>query len=113
VLAHLVGLVALAAYFAIGSDSVADDFGFFFLIAGAVSLPVLAGVLVLVVLFARWVDDNLMAFVLAGPMLVCLGGGFLAGLEVVGLLAIAATSASLVFGALTFFDWPATMSRGS
>jgi hypothetical protein len=105
-LAYLAGLAALAGFFASGSDSAVDDFGFFFLISAAASLPVVAVLLVLVASFARWVEDNIVIFVLGGPVVVCLGGAALAGSAMLGPLAVCTGTASLVFGALRFVDWP-------
>jgi len=105
-LAHLAGLAALAGWFAASGDSLADDVGFFFLNSAAASLPVFAALVTAVMLFARWVEDNLLTFVLAGPVLLCFGASIVAGIEMAGVVVIAAATASLIFAALAFFDWP-------
>ncbi len=110
VCAHLAGLMALASWFAVGSDSVADDFGFFFLISAAVSLPIFVCVLGAAVLFAPQVERNMAGFVLGGPVVICLGWAALAGADFVEGIALATGTASLIFGALWLLDWPRTPS---
>lgn len=123
-LAHLAGLAALAASFAVdveavfapqaaqgrlaGGPSVADDFGFFFVVGAAASLPVLAGVVIMALIFANWVQNNLLAFALGGPVAVCLGWVAVAGTGGLASIALATGIASLVFGALALCDWPRT-----
>ncbi len=108
VLAHLAGLVALGLYGAIGpGDDFAADFGFFVLIAGAVSLPVFVVALVAVLIFAEWIADHLLAFILGGPLLVCGGWVVLAGSDFVSGIALATGTASAVFAALALIGWPA------
>ncbi len=112
-LAHLAGLAALAGYFSFGGgDGSAQYYGFFFLIGLAASLPLLGGLLVVVMVFARWVEDNLAIFTLSGPVAVCLGWLAIMGTDVIAGLALATGMASFVFAALCLLDWPRAHRSG-
>lgn len=108
VLAHVVGLIALGIYSAIGmGEGFLDQAGFFTLIAGAFSLPIFVVALSVAIVLAEWIHRNLIVFILGGPVLVCIGWAIVAGVEFIEGIAIATGSASAAFAGLTLLRWPA------
>lgn len=107
VLAYLAGLIVLAVSNFVGvGEGFAEAMFFIALIGGAISLPIFAVALVLVLIFAEWVEGNLLTFVIGGPVLVCVAWMALTGTDFVAGIALATGTASAVFAAFSLIEWP-------